>query len=224
MRDVTIVFDVGSTWMGKMEYAQKAIELAKEAKADCIKFQLFKGKEYLDAGNIEMGFEQFGDLYQYGKTIDFPVAASVFNTEAYEFVLKYEDIHHIKFAYSMRKNPMVLSSLHIGRRTVVTTNIHDSYDLPNQENLIKLITAPRCKQADEYAILTKMNFDGLFPKRFQGLSDHSLGYLEAQSAVQHKAIWIEKHINLGYSDCINCPDGRFSLDPQEAKEFVWKIR
>src|SRR5580765_1085356 len=216
MRDTVIVYDAGSTWMGKMEYGYKLIDLAKEARADAIKFQLFEGQEFIDAGNIPLRYDQFEDFYKYGLTVGMPVAASVFNKTAFEFITSIPDMHHIKFAYSMRHSPLVRGAINLGKRTVVTTNIHDSVNLPNADNLIKLCTAPRCKHADEYAILSKMNFDGLFPNRFQGFSDHSLGYLEAQSAVQHKAHWIEKHISLGFSDTYDCPDGRFALRGEEA--------
>lgn len=210
--------------MGKMDYARRLVDLSKEAGADAIKFQLFCGDEYTKAGNIEMNLLQFEEIYKYAKSVGQPIAASVFYKDAYEKVLDLPDMHHIKFAYSKRHSPLIYSGLNIGRKIVVTTNIHDSFDLPVDKNLIKLMTQPRCKQADEYAIVNKMNFEGAFPDRFQGFSDHSLGYSESQRAVESGARWIEKHITPGFSDCIEVPDGRFALVPEEAREFVEKLR
>lgn len=224
-----VVVDPGSTHLKRRDLAEKLIDTAKKAKASCIKFQLFKGEEYTDDGNIELPLDMFKDLYNYGKSIGIPVTASCFNLQAFELLMSLE-VHHIKIAYSKRKRlDWIRGALSIGKRVVVTTNLHDSYDLPEHENLIKLVTQPRCKHADEYSVLTKMNFDGLFTHgdkkgQFQGFSDHSLGYLEAQSAVQHGAIWVEKHLRLNDSICSEVPDGRFALNPQQMEEFVWQVR
>lgn len=221
---ITIVADAGSCWLGRMDYAKRLIDTAKDAKVDVCKFQLFEGQVYRDAGNIEMRLDVFKDLYNYGKTIGMPVTASAFNKQSLE-LLTSMDVHHIKFAYSMRGcRDWIQGALNIGKRVVVTTNINDAYDLPRHDNLIKLVTQPRCKHADEYPITTKMNFDQIFPWRFQGFSDHSLGFLEAQMAVSHGAVWIEKHFRLEDGDCDEVPDGRFALNPKELKEFVWKVQ
>ena len=215
--------DAGSCHLGKRAYAEKLIDVGKECGVDVVKFQLF-GKAYTEGGNIELPHELFKDLYNYGKTIGMPVTASVFDEKALELLIVM-DVHHIKLGYSKRKQyGWIDGALNIGKKVVVTTNIHDAFDLPKHENLIKLITQPRCKHADEYAIVTKMHFEGLFDSRFEGFSDHSLGYMESSLAVSHGATWIEKHFRLDDEECDRVPDGRFALTPKQLKEYVWKVR
>ncbi len=219
---ITIIADPGSTWMGKKKYGCELIDVAKEAKCDAIKFQLFEGEAYRQSGNIELPMDLFTEFYQYGKQIGFPVTASVFDAKRLEFLMT-KEVHHIKFGYSQRYEKSIQGLLKTGYRVVVTLNYWDSFQIENNPQLIKLYT-----QIEEgktcYPALKENNFEGLFPHIFQGFSDHSLGNLQAQKAVQDGAMWIEKHLTLDYNDCLDCPDSKFALTPKQMKDFCWKVR
>ena len=84
----------------------------------------------------------------------------------------------------------------------------------------------RCASAypaisDEMNLLTMQDM----AKRFHvpvGLSDHSMGYLAAVTAVALGAKVIEKHFCL--SRAIENPDSSFSMEPEEFKQMVTAIR
>ena len=216
----SIICDVGSTWMGKKAYAKELIHIAQDAGADAVKCQLFEGEEYKQAGNIEMPHDLFRELYQYGVEQGFPVTASVFNKKALELLLPMK-LHHIKFSYSQRnQSELIHLAIKNNHKVVVSSGVMDA-DLPKE--VIKLYIALENGQP-VYPNCREENFEGLFPMRFQGFSDHSLGYRQAVKAVQSGAYFIEKHIRPSYSECDSVPDGKFALKPRELKEFVQRVR
>lgn len=218
-----IVCDPGSCWMGKKEFAQRLIVAAKEAGCDAVKFQLFEGEEFRKAGNIEMPLSLFYELQRVGRTEGIPVTASVFNQRSLEALLA-DDCHHIKFAYSQRHElKRIEQALEAKRKVVVTTHIMDKDIWPKHPNLIKLFVASD-SHGPLYPCNFELNFDGLFPDRFRGFSDHTLGSNQAVKAVNAGATWIEKHIRLDNAECEEVPDGRFALRPDELKEFVKRVR
>jgi sialic acid synthase SpsE len=217
-----VVFDPGSTHCAKKDYAFRLIEVASESGADAIKFQLFPNtREYTDNGNIPMPYDWFPELIRYAKQVKNPISvtASVFDFSAVELVNRYRP-DFIKFAYSQQnKLEWIEGLLSIGANVVVSTDVMKRHHLPlDRKNLAVLFCQPI------YPTMWKTNFTGLFPDLFLGFSDHSLGIEESLNAVKAGARWIEKHITLPYNDCLECPDGKFALKPDEAKLFVQRIR
>ena len=221
VKPCTIVFDPGSTHCGKKDYAFRLIELASEAGADAIKFQLFpKTPEFTASGNIPMSYDWFPELVRYASKLKRPiiVSASVFDFQAVELVNRYRP-PFIKFAYSQRgKKEWIEGLLSIGATVVVSTDVMHRDGLQDHKGLIKLFCQPI------YPTMHKTHFENLFPNMFWGFSDHSLGIQESVDAVKAGAKWIEKHITLPYLDCLSCPDGKFALSGEEAANLVKEIR
>lgn len=215
---VTIVADAGSTWVNKKEYAKELIRVGKEIGLDCVKFQLFPNQPPYVPPNVYLSPELFKELFMYGKSIGMPVAASAFDRASVDF-LSALDVHHIKFAYSQRKADEIVGMLNVGKKVVVSTNVQDAHDLPKFENLIKLQVTPYPWEVAP----GKVDMEGLFPP-MEGLSDHSLGIGQSLEAVRNGATWLERHMTLGYSDCLSVPDGRFALQPKKLEELVRSVK
>jgi N,N'-diacetyllegionaminate synthase len=216
MSDVTIVLDPGSTHMGKQAYGMELIDIAEEAGA-LIKFQLFpNAKEYTDSGNVHLKMDLFQSLYNYGKKKGTLITASVFGDKELEYLAGF-DVPFVKFSHSKREwLTKIKGCLGFGVKVVVSTDCSSDRLLPRHNNLVKLFCIP------EYPHTDFICFDGLFP-RFDGFSDHTLGYEQTLNAVKAGANWIEKHITLDYDD-VDCPDRGFALTRKEAVAMCNEIR
>ena len=216
-----IICDPGSTHAGKKQYAFELIETAAEAGADCVKFQMFQGTKFVEAGNIPMPYDWMPELVQHGKKIGIAVTASVFDNRSLELLLTL-DVPFIKFSYS-RKNDVdqIGAVLRLGRRVLSSTDVFSA--LPNDRNLIKMFVH-EVNGCAVYPSYFQMNYQGLFPGRFQGFSDHTLGVTEALKARAVGCEYFEKHIRLDYDDAKECPDAKFALTGQEMADYVQAIR
>jgi len=61
-----IILDVGSTHCGKLAYCKEAIDLSVVIGCE-LKFQLFKGERFTDAGNIELPYEMWPEIWEYAQ-------------------------------------------------------------------------------------------------------------------------------------------------------------
>lgn len=207
-----IAIDPGSTHMGKKEYIQELIETSKACGASSVKFQLFPNlSEFTYTGNIHMPFDLFEYAYNVGESAGIPVTASVFGEEELKFLLGF-DVPYIKFAFAQRKMWRRMEMVHKkGIPVVVTTTLWDWYDFP----VTKLITAYHDTKT-LYPNPYLMDFSGLFPVRFQGYSDHSIGWSNAIRAHNAGSVWLEKHMMLDKPDIV-CPDAKFALPITDLK-------
>jgi len=215
---VEIICDPGSTHMGKKAYALELIQIAADAGCNVIKFQLFPDLPlYLDKGNIPVPYGWFDELLIAGKRCGIQVTASVFDEDAIELVAK-KQVPYIKFAYARQHwLDKIQGLLNIGRKVMVSTDCEKDHLLPKHNNLIKLYCVA------EYPVKSLLDFESLFFERFDGFSDHTLGWKQAVRAVKAGAKIIEKHIKLPYEDC-DCPDSRFALSPEDLVHFVEVVR
>lgn len=214
---VKIVLDPGSTHMGDKRLAKELIDKAAEAGADYIKFQLFPNdKKYTESGNIPLPYDWFPELKKYARG-KIKVTASAFDKQGLD-ILRACEVDFYKFAYSQQDQLNYIQGLlNVGKTVVVSTDVMNLYKLPSHKNLVSLFCQPI------YPTMHKTNFDDLFPP-FQGFSDHSLGISESVEAAKAGAKWIEKHMTLQYTDCLDTPDGKFALLPDQAKDLVQAIR
>ena len=203
-----IILDPGSCHMGKLDYAKELIRLAVDVGANAIKFQLFKNLP----PNIELPYEWFTELVQYGNDLEIEVFASVFNYESFGIVEKC--CSSIKFSFSQRYSDFIKF---VDEGSLIK-NLYISgiIDTIFPKNAIKLYCIP------QYPVPFIIDFEGIFP-RFDGFSDHTLGFKQTIEAVRQGAKVIEKHFTLNYAD-ISCPDNNFALRPHELTKMVKAIR
>ena len=214
-----IVLDPGSTHMGKAAYAKELMDIAEDAGADYIKFQLFPNtKEQKDKGNVHLRHDLFKELWAHSqkKGTKCKLTASVFSSDDLDFLVSF-DVPFIKFAYSQQEQKSRIEGcLQSGRTVVVSTDDMGLTNLKEHPNLVKLFCSPL------YPDRHKIDFEEMFPP-FDGFSDHTRGIGQTLEAAAHGAEWIEKHITLEYSDVV-CPDRAFALTAKQVKRMVKELR
>lgn len=202
---VRLIAELGSCHMGKLERIKEAIDRAKAVKIDALKLQLFQNEEkYTSSGNIWLSQEIFKLAFEYGRSVDLPVTASVFDMESYYFLRNLQP-EFIKFSYSNKHQWWIQDALDHKFETIVSCDVMTDHLVPSHAT--KLYCIP------EYPVRYEVAFEGLFP-RFHGFSDHTLGIKQTQRAIERGAQIIEKHIRLGYKD-ETCPDARFAVTVEE---------
>lgn len=207
-----ICADVGSTHLGNKDLAISGIHIAKDIGCDSVKFQLFPDlPKYTNCGNIPLPFEWVPDLIAEGKSVGIPVAFSYFDGLLYDG-LDLTDVPYHKIAYSQKDHAAVKRAINQNKRLVISCDFMSDARIPNKDNIAKLYCLP------VYPVPYKVSFNGIFP-RFDGFSDHTMGYDQTVLAVGYGARWIEKHLSLT-EDRAACPDASFALQPDEFREMV----
>lgn len=244
-----IIAEAGSNHDGNYEQALKLIDIAVEAGADAVKFQIFKASKlyHKKSGKIEfMGNDL--ELYDFlksmevpldwipklneyckGKNIDF--LFSIFDLELIKKIKEY-DIKAIKIA-SPELNYVQLfeECAKLNKKIIFSTGISKLSD-------IELAVETISKYHDDFVILhcitsypasidqCNLNIIRTLKSAFDkevGLSDHTMDYNYVPSlAVALGATVIEKHFTI--SRDLNGADHKFALEPNELKCMVNNIR
>jgi sialic acid synthase SpsE len=205
-----IIGDPGSCHLASLEKARQLVTLGAACGLDAVKFQLLS-KEQGVSGNIGMDWEWMPELMALGKEKGVEVFASVFDFTGISFLVGI-GCKSIKFSYRQAYN--VSLALHMIPKD---TTVYASYDAMSADiqDVVKLYCIP------EYPVRYVVDFEGLFP-RFDGFSDHTLGFRQTIRAAEAGARVIEKHFQGDwYSDC---PDGRFALKPTQLDEMVKQLK
>lgn len=254
---VFVIAEAGSNWhMGTyerdLEMAKTMINIAAEAGADAIKFQIFRpatiyvvnaGKsDYLAEAGIEMDMqEMFADLSmpyemipllaEYCKTIGIEFMASAFSKNDFLAIDPFVKRHKIA-SYEIGHIRLLELVAQSGKPTLISTGAatqeeiawaFDAYhEYSGKELTFLQCTAKYPAEADS------MNLRSILwlKERFKcpvGLSDHSRHPTAAPvAAVALGATVIEKHFTLHSG--LPGPDHAFALTPHELKEMVSAIR
>lgn len=180
---------------------------------------------------LELPFERFRELKQYcsDKNIDF--ISTPDGIESLNFLLEL-DVKIIKVGSTEVTNPEFLKQIaSSGKSIILSTGMSYLDEVENALNMIKStgnedILVMQCttdyptdiKDVNLKAMITmKENFDVEV-----GLSDHTLGFESAISAVALGAKVIEKHITLDKN--MDGPDHKASMEPDDFKKYVQYIR
>lgn len=216
---LTVVADIGSCHMGRLDYALESIDVAKECGVDFVKFQLFPNSErYTCNGNIPMSWNLFHQCWEHSKNVGIPISASIFSWGMLDKLVKLP-VSFIKFAYSVgyKQEWIDFATTYQGNRPriVVTSDIMNVHNIP--EWCIRLFTVP-----NQYPVYHPIRWEGIFD-RFDGFSDHTLGIEESIRAVQAGCKWLEKHFSLDRADIL-CPDHAFALKPLEMEQLTKAVK
>ena len=242
-----IIAEAGSNHNGSLEQAKKLIDVAVEAKADAVKFQIFKAESlyskytpefsYLKGQNtyeliksIETPREWIKELAEYCKKRGIIFLASVFDFEAIDILDKYvpafkiasfeiTDLELLKYAAEKGK-PMIISTgmANLGEIEDAITAIRSV----GNENIILL----HCNSLYPTPVgIVNLRAIETMETAFKvpvGFSDHTLGIHIPIAAVAMGACMIEKHFTLDRT--LPGPDHSFAIEPDELKEMVRCIR
>ncbi len=236
-----IVAEAGVCHFGSLDIARALVDIAVEAGADAVKFQVFKTEELVSRASPEwikrlkpkeLPYEAFADLKNYcaEKGIIFFATA---HEEASSDFLADLGVPVLKIGSGEVNNPPFIRHLAAkGLPMIISTGLHD------EQAIEELVEAARAGGCDQIALLhcvtaypTPVNQVNLrsipwMARRFGcpiGYSDHTLGIEIPVAAAAVGASIIEKHISLDKA-IASSQDSKVSCDRRDLIAMVAAIR
>ncbi|PWI48974.1 N-acetylneuraminate synthase [Candidatus Heimdallarchaeota archaeon B3_Heim] len=248
-----IIAEGGVNHNGNIDIAKDLIDEAVKSKVDAIKFQTFvteelvtsyapkaKYQEINTAKNesqyemikkLELSFESFQELKSYADNKGILFFSTPFDLKSAEFLSKISlpafkvgsgDMNNVLLLerIAFEKKPILLST---GMATL--EEITEIFEFLKQERVIKLLLFHCITSYPASVSKLNLNIISTLKNLFNvpiGYSDHSIGIEIPQLAVAAGAKAIEKHFTLDKN--LPGPDHKASLEPEELKEMVNRIR
>ena len=233
-----IIAEAGSNHNGSLEQAKELIDVAVEAGADAVKFQLFKA-ESLSADkktqqilkNLEFRRDWLKELNEYAKRKDIMFLATPFDTEAVElldrintpaFKIASGDLTNLPLIkYIAEKGKPIILSVGLGSLDEIRAALDVIYSTGNENvALLHCVASYPTKPED-----VNLNVIKTLKQKFQvpvGFSDHTMEVSVPIGAVALGANIIEKHFTLDRK--LEGPDHPYALEPEELEFMVKGIR
>jgi len=225
----TIVAEIGVEHCGRMEDAVKLAQLARNAGADFVKFQMFYN--FANLRQFEFSEGQWKSIFGLLSYSGIPWFCTPFDEQAVRFLSACE-----MTMWKIPSNPVVIhdgdllrsiAQVRSNEQTIISTGISDDTDIEqllkifkfNNPTLLYCVSKYPC-QVDEIYFEQMENL-----KKFGvpvGFSDHTTSVVIPAAAARLGATMIEKHITLS-REC-GGPDACVSLEPHEFGEMVDLIR
>lgn len=251
---IFIIAEAGVNHNGSIELAYKMIDAAKEAGVDCIKFQTFKTEkilmedtkkaEYQEENSIknetqyemvkklELSYKEFKNLKEYCDRIGIIFLSTPDENESLDFLSDELNLDTLKIGSGEVTNYLFLEDVAKKNKKIILSTgmstlgeVEKAIEIIRKYNNQKLIllhctTNYPCpmEEVNLKAMLTLKNAFNIEV----GYSDHTLGIEVPIAAVALGAKVIEKHFTLDKN--LEGPDHIASLEPNELKEMVLKIR
>ena len=247
-----IIAEAGVNHNGSLELAYKLVEAAKEAGADCVKFQTFRSekmvskyaqkadyqKENTGEGSqedmlrkLELSFDAFLKLKDYCDQVGIRFLSTPFDRESIEF-LNTLDMPLWKIpSGEVTDYPYLVALAKTGKPVVMSTGMCDMADIQSAVSVLREngsgdIVLLQCNT--EYPTpYGDVNLSAMKTMRDAfglkvGYSDHTKGIEIPIAAVALGATIIEKHFTLDRN--MEGPDHKASLEPDELSVMVQAIR
>jgi N-acetylneuraminate synthase/N,N'-diacetyllegionaminate synthase len=242
-----IIAEVGSNHNGSLGQARKLIDVAVEAGADAVKFQIFQAENLYSKYTPEFSYLKGKNTYELIKSIETPRAwikelvrycekknidflASAFDFEAVDILDKYVPAFKIA-SFEVVDLELMKYAAEKGKPMIISTGMANLSEIEDAISAIKSV-------GNEDIVLLHCN--SLYPTPVEvvnlrametmktafkvpvGFSDHTLGIYISIAAAAMGACVIEKHFTLDRS--LPGPDHSFAIEPDELKEMVKCIR
>ena len=249
---VFIIAEAGVNHNGSMDLAYKLVDAAKDAGADCIKFQTFKAEklvaksakkaEYQKATTgdssqqdmlkkLELTYEEFIQLKEYCEKKGICFLSTPFDFDSIAF-LDSLDMPFWKIPSGEITNlPYLLALAKTHKPVIMSTGMCEMKEIEEAISVLKEHGTPEIKILHcntEYPTpFEDVNLKAMQSLRETfglevGYSDHTKGIEVPVAAVALGAAVIEKHFTLDRT--MEGPDHKASLEPQELAEMVKSIR
>ena len=252
MMCVYIIAEVGVNHNGSFELACRLVDEAKNAGADCVKFQTFKSKSLVSVRarkaeyqtkttgegsqidmleKLELSFETFVSLKAYCEKAGICFLSTPFDFESISF-LNTMDMPFWKIPSGEVTNyPYLCAIAKTGKSVVMSTGMCEIQEI---EEAIKVL---RQNGTEDIKLLhcnteyptpyEDVNLRAMLTMREMfglsvGYSDHTSGIEVPIAAVALGAVIIEKHFTLDHN--MDGPDHKASLEPEEFSSMVSSIR
>lgn len=249
---VFLIAEAGVNHNGKIELAKELIHEAKEAGVDAIKFQTFKAgdlvtktgemadyqknnlgeekSQYEMIKEIELSYDDFKELKAYCDKNEILFLSTPHTPEAADFLEPLVPVYKIGSG-DLTNLPFLEKIAEKGKPIILSTGmgtlgeVEDAVETikgSGNEDLILLHCTTDYPTSIEDINLNAMLTLGDSFKTLTGYSDHTLGLIAPIAAVSLGATVIEKHFTLDKG--MKGPDHKASLEPEELKKMVQKIR
>ena len=236
---IFFIAEAGSNFNQNFATAKKLVDLAKNAGADLIKFQLFdpiklypnNPKMFKIFDDIKLTKQMFIKIKKYADKKKIMVSASVFDLDLAKFLNDLE-VPLNKIASSELTNLELIDYLSKSKKPIVlSTGMSDLDDIKRAVNI--------CEKNKNYNI-SILQCGSVYPLSYQdvnlnvlstfkdtfgypiGLSDHTLDNLAAISSVGMGATVFEKHFTL--SKKMKGPDHFYALEKNELNKYINDIK
>lgn len=250
---VCIIAEAGVNHNGNVELAKKMVEAAKESGADYIKFQTFIPENLVTTSatmadyqiknsketetqlemlrKLALSNEEFVSINEYCEKLKIGFLSTPFDNESIEFLnglgMKVWKIP----SGDITNLPYLIKIARIGKPVILSTGMSTMLEIENALTILRKngnedITVLHC--TSEYpAPYEEINLKAMntIKNEFKvpvGYSDHTQGVEISLAAVALGATVIEKHFTL--DRCLDGPDHKASLEPNELKTMVKAIR
>ncbi len=242
-----IIAEAGSNHNGSLEQAKELIDVAVAAKADAVKFQIYKAESLYSKYTPEFSYLKGQNVYELIKDMETPRAwlkelasyceakniiflATPFDFEAVDLLDKYVPAFKIA-SFEIVDLELLKSAAEKGMPMIISTGMANLGEIEEAISAIKSV-------GNEDIVLLHCN--SLYPTPAEvvdlkamatmktafkvpvGFSDHTLGIHMPIAAVAMGACAIEKHFTLSRE--MKGPDHSFAIEPDELKEMVRCIR
>lgn len=244
-----VIAEAGSNHNGRLDTARQLIDVAAEAGADAVKFQIFRARKlypetagataYLGMdksifdiiAEMEMPYEWLPVLAEHSRARGVMFMASVFDEESTDRLDAFVDVFKVA-SYEMTHTPLLRYVAGRGKPVLMSTGTASLDEVAESVDAFRdaggaALGLFQCTAAYP-APLDSLNLRAMqtMAERFGvpvGLSDHSRDPLIAPiAAVALGASFIEKHFTLGND--LPGPDHRYAIEPGELRAMVGAIR
>lgn len=237
---VFVIAEAGSNHDGKLDQAKRLIDVAAEAGADAVKFQLFRADVLYPERNqpvhsrvkaCEMPREWVPGLMEHAKARGVEFLATPFDAEAVD-ILEEAGVRAYKWGSSETTNhPLLVKVARTGKPVYLATGMCTMADIAEAVEVLDANGCPEVTVLHCYAVYPTAYEDAnlrVFDTLRQafrkpvGFSDHSLGIALPVAAAALGAKVIEKHFTLDRT--LKGPDHSYAIEPGELKQMVAHIR
>ncbi len=234
-----IIAEAGSNHDQSFETAIKLIDVAADAGADAVKFQVFQAGELYPPGtemhkifkSVELNADWLSKLNQHAKKRNILFLASAFDRKSVDLLEAIEVPAH-KIASSETTNIPLLAYIAKKKRPMlISTGMCDLVDVFEATRLCQElgnddIALFQCGAMYPLPVdLAHLRVMDSLRETFRcpvGFSDHTLGIHITLAAVARGADMIEKHFTLDRNS--KGPDHFYALEPKELTQFVKESR
>lgn len=244
-----IIAEAGSNHNGSLDQAKRLIDVAAQAGADAVKFQLFRAEKlyprkagrsdylrtersiYDIVADMEMPYEWLQELSDHCKERGLIFLASVFDEESVDRLDPYVPAYKVA-SYEMTHLPLVRYIARKGKPVIIATGTATLEEVRETvgaftETGNRSLLLMQCTAAYP-APMEALNVRAIVTLRdaFQvpvGLSDHSRDPLVGPvAATALGANLLEKHFTL--SNRLPGPDQPFAVEPEELTQMIQAVR
>ena len=240
-KKIEIIAEAGLNHNGNFKNALKLVKIAKEAKVDYVKFQLFKTENFINKNfkhhkvnykktyqrfkSLEFSLDQWKKIVDFAKKIKIKIFFSVFDLESFKLLKKLK-IKIVKIPSGEINNFHLLDAIKKSKlKVILSTGMCNISEISEAIKKLKNCKINLMHCVSEYPTQKpNLKLIKILKDRFKinvGYSDHTKDTFTPALSVIAGANMIEKHFTYNKNQKVS--DHHFSLNPQELKEMTRNI-